>query len=169
MTLLTLNDQLGAFFKAPENRGVLVEEVREGSEAARAGLRAGDVIVKAGRRTVEEVYDVQRAVSRADNGEKLAFEIIRNGSKQTLTVTVPEATEEGLGNMYWFEHHPDDGGAFELDLGMPELRKDMDHLRLELRKLEGLDNDLRREMERGEGTRHRILRKTRPGGDSVRL
>ena len=60
MKLLPLNEQLGEYFGAPEGEGVLVEEVAKGSSAERAGLKAGDVVLQAGKRTVRQTEDVLR-------------------------------------------------------------------------------------------------------------
>jgi serine protease Do len=50
---------------ADEVRGVLVVGVDEGGAAARRGLRAGDVIVKANQAAVAAPGDVAREIERA--------------------------------------------------------------------------------------------------------
>ena len=54
-----LSGQLGAYFGAPGNQGVLVREVVPGSAAEKAGLRAGDVIVKVGGQAIHDMADLR--------------------------------------------------------------------------------------------------------------
>ena len=79
MQLLTLNEQLGEYFNAPNNEGVLVEEVEHESTAEKAGFKAGDIIIRVGKKTVDAVEKVQRELHKFDEGDKVDFEIMRKG------------------------------------------------------------------------------------------
>ena len=96
MELETLNPQLGEYFGAPENKGVLVAEVKEDSKAAKAGFKAGDVIVRAGNKTVEKERDFIRAFQAYDEGDQVPVEIMRKGSKMTLNLSAEEEKDEDL-------------------------------------------------------------------------
>lgn len=93
MTVMTLNEQLAEYFGAPNEEGVLIEEVRKESAAGKAGLKAGDVVVKIGSRTVSDVDDIHKALRKLDAGEKVEIQILRKGSSKTVTVEI----EEGMG------------------------------------------------------------------------
>ena len=55
------------------NEGVAVLGVDPGSEAADAGLSAGDVILKAGGKTISSAEDLQQALAQArSSGKKTA-------------------------------------------------------------------------------------------------
>ena len=69
-----------------------VESVVEGSPAARAGLRAGDVVTAIDNAPVIDGVDLVKAV-RASNGKPLAVTFSRQGREQTVTVT-PELREK---------------------------------------------------------------------------
>jgi S1-C subfamily serine protease len=56
--------------------GVLVIAVMPGSPAASSGLREGDVIVRAGRRTIASTGGLERALREAEDGE-LPLRVIR--------------------------------------------------------------------------------------------
>lgn len=86
LKLITLNEQLGEYFSAPNNEGVLVEEVEKDSEAGKAGFKAGDVIVRIGKKTITDVNKVKREIQKYEDGEKVEFEILRKGVKKTLNV-----------------------------------------------------------------------------------
>ena len=61
-----LTPQLGEFFGT--DKGVLVTSVQADSPAAKAGLKAGDVITALGDAPVSSPSDLMRAVRRADEG-----------------------------------------------------------------------------------------------------
>jgi C-terminal processing protease CtpA/Prc len=65
--------------------GVLVLRVLPGTPAARAGLKGGDVIMRAGGRTVTTPLQFSRLLSRA-NGSSLPLEIMRQRKKETLVL-----------------------------------------------------------------------------------
>ena len=83
-----LNGQLGDYFGVKDGAGVLVTEVVADSPAAKAGLKAGDVIVKAGDRAVASPDDLHEAMSGTKPGDDLKLKVMRKGSAQTLTATL---------------------------------------------------------------------------------
>ncbi len=86
LRLKDLNDQLGEFFGAPNDRGVLVEEVLHDSPAAVAGFKAGDVIVRVGKDPIEDILDVRNAMRHYDGGDSALVEVLRKGSSLTLSL-----------------------------------------------------------------------------------
>ncbi|MEJ5359311.1 MAG: Do family serine endopeptidase [Desulfobacterales bacterium] len=63
-----------------EAAGVVVLEVQPGSRAARAGLRAGDVIREVDRRAVESVVDFEEALARIPAGGTVQCFLWRRGA-----------------------------------------------------------------------------------------
>lgn len=82
----TLTKQLADFFGVMSGRGVLVTNVREDSPAAKAGIRAGDVITEVDDADIEDVGDLSRAINRKSEGD-VTLTIVRDKSKQTIRVT----------------------------------------------------------------------------------
>jgi S1-C subfamily serine protease len=72
-----------------DDKGVLVIRVMPNSPAAKAGLRAGDVIKKINGTPTLEASTVQQVVEKGQVGSKLSVELGRNG--QNLTVAVQPA------------------------------------------------------------------------------
>ena len=70
---------------------VYIIEVQEGSAAAKAGLQAGDQILKVDDTDVEEIADVKTAVNSHKAGETMNITILRDTSTQTIQVTLDEA------------------------------------------------------------------------------
>ncbi len=75
---------------AETNDGLLIDGVRDDSPAAKAGLKAGDRIVKIGNRDVKNVYDYTYALGEMKAGQEYVFEVVRGTEKLSLKV-VPEA------------------------------------------------------------------------------
>jgi hypothetical protein len=88
----TLGAQLAQYFGSKDGKGVLVKEVRSDSAAAKAGLKAGDVIVKAGGQTVATRVDWER-VTRDNRGKAVSIEILREKRLQKLSITPPAKTQ----------------------------------------------------------------------------
>lgn len=68
--------------------GVGVEAVAEGSAAARAGLRGGDVIVELGGREVATVEDLYAELREHEPGDEVGVTIVRAGDRRELELTL---------------------------------------------------------------------------------
>jgi putative serine protease PepD len=73
------------------NGGAQVQQVVSGSPAAKAGLQQGDVITVVNGKDVANSEDLVGIVQSSAVGQQLKLTITRNGSTQTVTVTVGEA------------------------------------------------------------------------------
>jgi putative serine protease PepD len=68
--------------------GARIQSVDQNGPAAAAGLRAGDVILRIGGRSIEEAADVVALVRKYAPGANVAVDYQRNGSKAQATVTL---------------------------------------------------------------------------------
>ena len=75
---------------ADSNDGLLLDGVRDDSPAAKAGLKAGDKVVKIGDHDIRNVYDYTAALGEMKAGEEYVFEVKRGDQKLLLKV-VPQA------------------------------------------------------------------------------
>jgi len=89
-----ITQQLGEFFGVKNGNGVLVRSVEKGSRAEKAGLRAGDVIVKVNDQPVHDTSDFTHAV-RSRSGTSVSVGVIRDRKEQNLNMTLPEQKESG--------------------------------------------------------------------------
>ena len=87
----TLTDQLADYFGIAGAKGVLVASVKENSPAAKAGLKAGDVITEVDGEKIDEVGDLSRAINRKSEGE-ITLTIVRDKSQRSIRVT-PEKVD----------------------------------------------------------------------------
>ena len=82
--LLQMSDQLAHYFRV--TGGVLVNSVREGSPASKAGLKAGDVIVNADGTVVSGPLAFRRAIDDKTDRE-VTLTIVRSGKSRTISLT----------------------------------------------------------------------------------
>jgi len=75
---------------ADSGNGLLIDGVREDSPAAKAGLKAGDRIVKIGSKDVKNVYDYTYALGEMKAGEEYPIEVMRGTERLSLKIK-PEA------------------------------------------------------------------------------
>jgi len=66
--------------------GTVVEVVAPDGPAAEAGLRPGDVITQVAGRPLEQIEDILSALRRAEPGEPLELEVVRDGERRNVTV-----------------------------------------------------------------------------------
>jgi serine protease Do len=72
--------------------GVMISDVREGSPAAKANLKAGDIIVEVDGKEVIGEGDVVRAISEKKEGD-VSLTIVRKGDRRTVNVTPEEVKD----------------------------------------------------------------------------
>jgi hypothetical protein len=72
---------------ADSSDGLLLDGVREDSPAAKAGIKAGDKIVKLAGRDVRNVYDYTAALGEMKAGQEYEVELLRGGERVKLTIT----------------------------------------------------------------------------------
>lgn len=71
----------GAILNSNE-KGVIIEDVKANSLAARSGLKKGDIILNINREPVKNISDIRKIIESKPN--ILAFHILRNGSNLYL-------------------------------------------------------------------------------------
>jgi serine protease Do len=86
----SLTRQLGEYFGVKDGEGVLVRSVEKNSAAEKAGLKAGDVIVKADNEKLTDRSDLSHILRNHRTGGKMILVVMRDKHEQTLTVTLPD-------------------------------------------------------------------------------
>jgi len=85
----SLDSQLAEFFGVKE--GVLVRSVVRGSPAEKAGIKAGDVIVKVDGQKVASPRDIQAALRSKRSQESVPLTIVRERKEMNVSVTIEDA------------------------------------------------------------------------------
>ncbi len=73
-----------------EVSGVLLDGVREGSVAEKAGLKAGDIIVKMGDKEIRNIYDYTDAMKNLKPGDTITVVVKRGANLLSLIALFPE-------------------------------------------------------------------------------
>jgi len=94
VSTMELTKQLADYFGITGGKGVLVTSVTDDGPAAKAGVRAGDVITAIEGEAVDSPGDISRVINRKKEGD-VTLTIIRNKSQQTIRVTPGEARVPG--------------------------------------------------------------------------
>lgn len=82
VTLGDMTSQLAEYFGAKE--GALVASVADNSAAAKAGVKAGDVITAINGEEVKTPSDVRRLAQRLSSGAEFTVDVLRDKKKVTL-------------------------------------------------------------------------------------
>ncbi len=77
-------------FKLKEATGALISEVSPDGAAAKAGFKDGDVVLAFNGKPIADSHHLQLAVADTQPGATVPVEILRNGAKQTMKVTVQQ-------------------------------------------------------------------------------
>jgi membrane-associated protease RseP (regulator of RpoE activity) len=86
VSTMQLTKQLAEYFGIADGQGVLVTSVAEDSPAAKAGIKAGDVITAIDGEKVDGAGDVARGINKKKEGD-VTLTVIRKGNQRTITVT----------------------------------------------------------------------------------
>ncbi len=73
-----------------EKDGVRFSDVRPGSPAAKAGFKAGDVLVQFGDKPIHNLYDFTDALRRSKVGEVVEVKVLRDGKPLTVSVKLEQ-------------------------------------------------------------------------------
>jgi serine protease Do len=116
--------------KLKEERGVEIVSVDEGSSAAKAGLKEGDVVLEFNGQHVEGWEQLKRLVSETPINREIKVGIWRNGAAQTLAATVGSRKDPRVAEGFVFPNAANglplkvDGPFLSMGPGieMPQLR-----------------------------------------------
>jgi serine protease Do len=149
VNVVDLNPDLGSYFRT--TKGALVTEVLKDTAAEEAGIKAGDIIVKADGKPVENREELIRILSKREVGDKVELVVLRKGKEMKLSATLEEgpfmAWVQGMKkkgssipNRYITPRVERFKGNTELRRRLDDLSREMDALR---EKLDNLSEDLK--------------------------
>ncbi|MEP6964605.1 MAG: DegQ family serine endoprotease [Polaromonas sp.] len=75
-------------------QGALVRGVESGAPAEKAGMEAGDIIIKFDGKPIEKASDLPRMVGNVKPGTRSVVTVFRRGAAKDLTVTIAEVEPE---------------------------------------------------------------------------
>ena len=89
-----ITPELAETFKLSDSHGALVNDVIPNGPASKGGLKRGDVIIKFNGKEVVSVDNLPKQVAAVEPGKSVKVEIVRDGKKQWLDITIVKMKEE---------------------------------------------------------------------------
>lgn len=84
-----LDGDFGKYFGAPDGEGILVRNVFPDSPAAKAGLKAGDVITSFNGERVHGISELREKLMGLKDANSAKLGLLRNKSELSVTVDLP--------------------------------------------------------------------------------
>ena len=88
---MEVGEQLAGYFKLGGKTGVLVSSVDAEGPAGKAGMKAGDIVLKIGTKAIQEGDDLRDAVAAAEGGTEVTVSVQRDGRPLDLKVTLAKS------------------------------------------------------------------------------
>jgi serine protease Do len=88
VTIQPLTSELARSFGIPQTEGALVSNVQDDSPAAKAGLKAGDVIVEFDGKKIGRTTDLSRLVAATPVDKEVQLSVLRDGKPLPLTARI---------------------------------------------------------------------------------
>lgn len=92
--LQPIDEDFAASLGLPKRRGELVQTVQDDSPASRAGLKPGDIVTKVNGKDVTADQTVSFLVANLDPGAQVPVELLRDGKKLAVNVTLGKRPSE---------------------------------------------------------------------------
>lgn len=89
-----LTVDLARAFGMSQLNGAIISQVHAHSPAEKAGLKAGDVIVSVGNRSVNNSADLRNVIGLLRVGRKVALEVVRNGSRLNISAVITAQAQQ---------------------------------------------------------------------------
>jgi serine protease Do len=94
VSIKDLDPEVAARLGLDKQTGVLVAKVWEGSPAAKAGLKDGDIITALDGKPVKNSRELQNAVTALPLNQTVSLTVLRDGEQKELKVTIAEQPAE---------------------------------------------------------------------------
>jgi len=91
-----LTADLAKSFGMDDSKGALISEVVEDSAAEKAGLKAGDIVVKLEGKVVEDADDLRNRIAMFKPGTEVEMLVLREGKNKKITAELSERPAEGV-------------------------------------------------------------------------
>jgi len=90
INIRSLDEGMAKQFKVPDLAGALVEDVKRGGPADKAGIKNGDVIRKINGQAIEDSNQLMALVTDINPGTDVKLDILRDGQPMTIHLTLGE-------------------------------------------------------------------------------
>ena len=94
MSVADVNSTAQLWLYGSDQTGVYVTSVNSGSNAAKAGFKAGDIITAIDNTEVQTTADLKAALKKQKVGDKVKFTVYRSGQKGSIEMTLEESKSD---------------------------------------------------------------------------
>ena len=88
VSIQPVSEDLAASFGMEQAKGALIADLDADGPAAEGGLQAGDVILEVNGKEVDHSTTLPRLVGEVPPGEEVTLAVLRDGNRQSITLTV---------------------------------------------------------------------------------
>ena len=95
-----VTEDIASALNLPPNRGEIISRVEPGEPGDKAGLKQGDVVVAVGGKEVTPDQTLSFLVAGQQPGSRVPLDVLRDGRRQTITVTLGTRPAEDVLNSF---------------------------------------------------------------------
>ncbi len=140
--VIELNPDLALYFDVGEDDGVLVTRVNDSGAAAKAGLKAGDIIAGINGTPVLDEESLVETLADYDDEEEINIDYYREGKKKSVKIKLDKEDLDSTSKI------PGSVGKLYIPDYDVDVRVKMDKLRGELERQKDLFGDYKQDYER---------------------
>lgn len=116
-----LTDDMKEQFGLKNTKGVLINDVKRGGAAEKAGVKRDDVIIAINGETIDDTNVLRNKVAGTQPGTEIKLKVVRDGQEQELSVVLDELNPENAKTAQPNENDrgtqtPNEGGKLGLSL-----------------------------------------------------
>ncbi|MBP5689573.1 MAG: trypsin-like peptidase domain-containing protein [Bacteroidales bacterium] len=94
--MMTVDEKVAEEMKLSSSTGVYISEVSKGSAAEKAGIKAGDILIKVDGRDIRDASALQVVINSYHPGDKAEITVLRDGRQLTLPVEFLESATNNI-------------------------------------------------------------------------
>ena len=102
-----VNEDMKEAFGLKDTKGVLINEVKRGSAAEKAGIKRDDIILAINGETIDDTNALRNKVAGTMPGTEIKLKVMRDGKEQEMPVVLDELNSENAKNQPPNENNKD--------------------------------------------------------------
>lgn len=105
VSMTAVNPVLRDYLEIPEGQGVMIRLVAKDSPAAKAGVKAKDIVLSVEGEDVGNEHELRKLIQSLKPEQEVAIQVLRKGKTVDLKATLAEHTIRVQPNVKWFDRN----------------------------------------------------------------